>query len=130
MKPFFEEFRAFVVRGNVMDLAVAVIVGAAFGKIVSSLVDTILVPVIGLFIGIVNLSSLKLQVGSSVLQYGIFLQNAIDFVLISLVIFVMIKVVHTLRRRQEEEPEKAPPPPEDIQLLREIRDLLQKKTGR
>jgi large conductance mechanosensitive channel len=130
MKHFFEEFKAFAVRGNVMDLAVAVIIGAAFGKIVTSLVDNILMPAISPTFGVVNLSSLKLAIGPSVLQYGIFLQNALDFVLIALVIFVMIKAVQKLRRRQEEEPEKASPAPEDIQLLREIRDLLQQKVGR
>ena len=124
MKHFFAEFKAFAVQGNVVDLAVAVVIGAAFGKIVSSLVDTILMPVISLFFGIVNLSSLKLEIGPSVLQYGIFLQSAVDFVFISLVIFVMVKATCMVRRRQEASSEKVPPPPEDIHLLREIRDLL------
>ena len=130
MKHFFEEFRAFAIQGNVIDLAVAVIIGAAFGKIVSSLVDALLMPVISLFFGTVNLSSLKLEIGLSVLQYGIFLQDVVDFALISMVIFVMVKVIQKFRRRQETEPEKAPPPSEDIQMLREIRDLLQERADK
>ena len=123
---FLAEFKTFVLRGNVIDLAVAVVIGAAFNKIVSSLVDTIMMPAISLMLDTVNLSGLEVHVGPSAIRYGVFLQNSIDFLLIALSIFIAIKVMNGLKRRQEERPEEAPKPPEDIVLLREIRDALEK----
>ncbi len=96
-----KEFREFAIRGNVMDLAVAVIIGAAFGKIVTSLVDNILMPLIGLLMGGVDFSALSLQVGEAVVQYGLFIQSIIDFVIIAFVIFL---IVRALNRLKQEEP--------------------------
>ncbi len=126
MKNFLAEFKTFALRGNVVDLAVAVVIGAAFGKIVSSLVDNMIMPVVSLFLGVVNLSSLQLDLGISVIQYGVFLQSVLDFVLIALAVFSIIKLINRYKKKQEEEPETSPKPSEDIILLREIRDLLQK----
>lgn len=96
-----KEFREFAIRGNVMDLAVAVIIGAAFGKIVTSLVDNILMPLIGLLMGGVDFSALSLQVGEAVVQYGLFIQSIIDFIIIAFVIFL---IVRALNRLKQEEP--------------------------
>ncbi|MEQ1849152.1 MAG: large-conductance mechanosensitive channel protein MscL [Candidatus Peribacteraceae bacterium] len=119
-----QEFKAFAMRGNVMDLAVGVIIGGAFGKIVSSLVADILMPIIGLISGGVDFSGLTMTVGGTSLKYGMFLQSVIDFVIIAFCIFMMIKMMN---RFQKVEAEKAAPPPtRDQQLLTEIRDLLRK----
>jgi large conductance mechanosensitive channel len=95
----FKEFKAFALRGNVMDLAVGVIIGGAFGKIVASLVNDILMPLIGLLIGGVDFSSLSVTVGSANVAYGLFINNVIDFVIIALVIFLMIKGINHLNRK-------------------------------
>ena len=97
-----KEFKAFVMRGNVLDLAVAVIIGGAFGKIVSSLVNDILMPVIGLIIGGVNFSERSLTVGAAVITWGVFVQTIIDFLIIAFVIFLIVKTANKLK--------KAPPP--------------------
>jgi large conductance mechanosensitive channel len=120
------EFREFAVKGNVVDLAVGVIIGTAFGKIVSSFVADIVMPLIGILIGGIQYEDLVLQVGEAQITYGKFLQNVIDFVIIAWVIFLMVKVINHFRRKQEQEPAAAPPP-RDVQLLEEIRDLLKKK---
>jgi large conductance mechanosensitive channel len=128
MKHFLEEFKRFALRGNVVDLAVAVVVGGAFGKITSSLVDNIVMPLIGILIGGIDLSDLSFSVGGAEVTYGVFLQNVVDFVIIAFAVFVAIKLMSRLQRKQDEAPEeeKPAPPPEDIQLLREIRDALRK----
>ncbi|MGD9941557.1 MAG: large-conductance mechanosensitive channel protein MscL [Clostridia bacterium] len=95
----FKEFKAFALRGNVMDLAVGVIIGGAFGKIVASLVNDILMPLIGLLIGGVDFSSLSVTVGSANVAYGLFINNVIDFVIIALVIFLMVKGINHLNRK-------------------------------
>ena len=97
-----KEFKAFVMRGNVLDLAIAVIIGGAFGKIVSSLVNDILMPVIGLIIGGVNFSERSLTVGAAVITWGVFVQTIIDFLIIAFVIFLIVKTANKLK--------KAPPP--------------------
>jgi len=94
-----KEFKAFIMRGNVIDLAVAVIIGGAFGKIVSSLVNDIIMPVIGLIIGGVDFSSLAFTLGSAKVTYGNFINNIIDFIIIALVIFLMIKVIDNLKKK-------------------------------
>jgi len=99
-----KEFREFVLRGNVMDLAVAVIIGGAFGKIVTSLVDNILTPLIGLLMGGVDLSGLKTQVGGAVIEWGLFLQAIIDFVIIAFVIFLLVRAINSLKRDQPTTP--------------------------
>jgi len=93
------EFKAFVMRGNVVDLAVAVIIGGAFGKIISSLVNDIIMPVIGLIIGGIDFSSLAFTIGNATVMYGIFINNCIDFIIIALVIFMMIKFIDNLKKK-------------------------------
>ena len=115
---FFDEFKAFAMRGNVMDLAVAVVIGAAFGKIVSSLVDGIIMPIIGLLLGGVDISGKSFVIGQATVRWGLFLQNIIDFTLIAFSIFIVIKLLSTIHI----ESKKDLPP--DIKLLTEIRDLL------
>jgi large conductance mechanosensitive channel len=120
-----QEFREFAVKGNIVDLAVAVIIGGAFGKIVSSLVEDIVMPAIGA-IGRVDFKSLMIQVGDAKILYGKFIQTCVDFVLIAAAIFLMVKAINELRRRYEDKPPAATPPRQE-QLLEEIRDLLKKK---
>jgi len=96
-----KEFKAFIMRGNVIDLAVAVIIGGAFGKIVSSLVNDILMPLIGLLIGGIDFSSLSVTVGNATVTYGIFINNIIDFIIIALVIFLMIKGMSNMKKKPE-----------------------------
>ena len=127
MKNFVAEFKAFAVKGNVIDLAVAVVIGAAFGKIVSSLVENIVMPLIGVLLGGVDFSGLSIQIGESVIKYGVFLQSIFDFVIIALAIFVAIKALSKLKK-EEPVAEAAPKAtPEDIMLLREIRDSLRNR---
>jgi large conductance mechanosensitive channel len=121
-----KEFREFAIKGNVVDLAVAVIIGTAFGKIVSSFVADLVMPLIGILIGGVQYENLVWQVGDAKVTYGKFLQNVVDFVIIALVIFLMVKLINHVRRKEEKEP-KAAPPPRQEQLLEEIRDLLKRK---
>ena len=121
-----KEFREFAIKGNVVDLAVAVIIGTAFGKIVSSFVADLVMPVIGAAIGGIRYENLVIQIGDAKITYGKFIQNVVDFVIIALVIFLMVKMINHYRRKAEKEPPAAPPPRE-VQLLEEIRDLLKKK---
>ena len=121
-----KEFREFAIKGNVVDLTVAVIIGTAFGKIVSSFVADIIMPLIGILIGGINYEDLVIEVGDAQVTYGKFIQNVVDFVIIALVIFLMVKVINHYRRREEKEPPAAPPPRQE-QLLEEIRDLLKKR---
>ena len=127
MKGFVDDFKAFAMKGNVIDLAVAVVIGGAFGKIVSSLVDTIITPLIGLFMGGVDFSSLAVEVGDASVMYGAFIQAVIDFLIIALVIFVAIRMLGKLHKKEEEEEQKEPEKPsEEVELLREIRDSVKR----
>lgn len=132
MKKLLEDFKKFALKGNVVDLAVAVIIGGAFGKVVSSLVDGILTPPLGLLIGGVDFSKLRLVLKEApnevALNYGLFLQAAINFLIVAWALFLLVKIMHNLhfRKQQEEAAAPPPPPPEDIVLLREIRDALKK----
>ena len=119
------EFREFAVKGNVMDLAVGVIIGAAFGKIVSSLVEDVVMPVIGVLMGGLNFSDLAVKVGSATLKYGKFLQTCLDFLIIAWAIFLIIKLVNRVKR-EEAQPAPAAEKPRQEALLEEIRDLLKK----
>jgi large conductance mechanosensitive channel len=129
-----KDFKAFAMRGNVIDLAVAVIIGGAFGKIVASFVNDILMPPLGLLMGGVDFKDLKVimkegteTVAAVTWNYGMFIQNIIDFLIIAFVIFMMIRAISKLQKPKPEEP--APPPPEptnEEKLLTEIRDLLKK----
>ena len=119
------EFRDFAVKGNVVDLAVGVIIGGAFGKIVASLVEDVIMPGVGALIGGFDFKALAVQIGAAKITYGKFLQACVDFVIIAASIFVAVKLIHHLRRKAEEKP--AAPPPRQEQLLEEIRDLLKKQ---
>jgi len=132
-----KEFKEFAVKGNMIDMAVGIIIGAAFGKIISSLVSDVIMPPIGVLIGGVDFSKLSFviqqahdKVPEVAIRYGQFLQTAIDFTIIALAIFMALKLINKLKRP---EPEAAPAepvaPPADIQLLTEIRDLLKNKTN-
>lgn len=123
MKNFFEEFKKFALKGNVVDLAVAVIIGGAFGKIVTSLVNNIIMPLVGVLLGGVNFSSLAITINNAVITYGVFLQNIVDFLIIALTLFVAIQIMGKFKKGAPQEPEKTP---EDIVLLQEIRDLLKR----
>lgn len=130
------EFKEFISRGNVMDLAVGVIIGSAFTAIVNSLVNDMLMPVIGLISGGIDFSGLKLVLTPAVwdtpevaLCYGSFLQSILNFLLVALALFLLVKALNAFRRKKEEAPAPAPEPPkpsEEVQLLTQIRDLLQK----
>lgn len=129
---FISEFKQFAMRGNVVDLAVGIVIGAAFGKIVSSFVDQVLMPPLGLLLGGVDFSrfALVLKSGSEgvdpvVLGYGAFIQNVVDFLIIAFAVFLVVKAVNNLRR-QEETPAEPPAPTTEEALLMEIRDLLKK----
>ena len=127
---FINEFKKFISRGNVLDLAVGVVVGSAFTKIVTSLVNDIITPIIGIIIGGRDLSGLSLTIGESTIAYGAFIQNIFDFLLIAFCIFVFIKFVNKLFAKKEKakEEKKAEPPKksDEVLLLEEIRDTLKK----
>lgn len=123
---FLTEFKQFAMRGNVMDLAVAVVIGAAFGKIVSSLVDGIVMPLIGLLLGGVNISTKSFTIGAAVVKWGAFLQAIIDFTIIAFAIFVAIKFINMLQSKREEETEKLT---KAESILLEIRDLLRTESN-
>jgi large conductance mechanosensitive channel len=120
-----KEFREFAIKGNVVDLAVGVVIGAAFGKIVASLVEDIVMPAIG-SLGRVDFKSLMWQVGDARILYGKFLQTCVDFTIIAFSIFLAVKMINYLRKREENKPPAATPPRQE-QLLEEIRDLLKKR---
>ena len=119
-----KEFKAFAMRGNVVDLAVAVIIGGAFGKIVASLVADVVMPIVGLLLGGVNFSGLSITVGDAVIKYGAFIQAIVDFLIIAWVIFLALKALSKVKKA-EPPAAPAPPPPQEV-LLTEIRDLLKK----
>lgn len=126
MKGFIKEFKEFISRGSVIDLAVAVVIGGAFTKIVNSLVDDIIMPIIGVIIGGINFEHLMITVGTAEIKYGMFIQAIVNFLLIALVIFSIIKSINQFKKKEEEKPEEPEKPSEDIVLLTEIRDLLRK----
>jgi large conductance mechanosensitive channel len=140
---FVKEFREFAIKGNVMDMAIGIIIGAAFGKIVSSAVADILMPPVGLMLGGLDFSNLFLNLGSTpyatlaeakaagapTLNYGVFLQTIIDFLIVAFAVFLMIKAINAAKRKEEEKPAPAAPPPPsaEAKLLAEIRDLLRSR---
>jgi large conductance mechanosensitive channel len=124
-----KEFREFIMRGNVLDLAVAVIIGGAFGAIITSLVDDIIMPLIGILMGGVDFTGLGIQVGSATLLYGNFIQAIINFLIIALVLFLIIKAANRLMRAKAEAP-VPPVPTVEEKLLTQIRDLLQAQNSR
>ena len=123
------DFKDFISRGNVVDMAVAVVIGAAFGKIVTSLVNDIIMPLVGVIIGGIDFTGLTLQVKDATVNYGVFIQSIVDFLIIAFCIFLVVKLFEKFKRKEEvvevkEEPKKS----EEVLLLEEIRDLLKKKT--
>lgn len=128
MKSLLTEFKAFAIKGNVVDLAVAVVIGAAFGKIVSSLVDNIITPLMGVLLGGVDFSGYTLTIGEVSVTYGVFIQSIVDFLIVAAVIFFVVKAINKVQAKEAKKPEKEKvvETPEDIRLLREIRDALQK----
>ncbi|MGO8829949.1 MAG: large-conductance mechanosensitive channel protein MscL [Steroidobacteraceae bacterium] len=128
------EFKEFAMKGNVVDLAVGVIIGAAFGKIVSSLVGDLFMPILGKLIGGVNFSDLAVDLGKDpagkevLIKYGAFLQTTFDFLIIAVVLFFTIKAINRLKRPPPADAPPPPPPPRSEVLLEEIRDLLAKRT--
>ncbi len=126
MKSFFEEFKVFAVRGNVVDLAVAVVIGTAFGKIVSSLVDTIVMPSIGLLLGGVDFTGWAFAIGDAHIAYGKFIQSVVDFVIIAFVIFVAIRALRKFEKKEEVKTGVDSKKSEEVLLLREIRDSLKR----
>jgi large conductance mechanosensitive channel len=128
MKGFIEEFKGFAMKGNVVDLAVAVVIGAAFGKIVSSLVANIITPIIGLLMGGIDFSGLAYTIGDAEVTYGVFIQSIIDFTIVALVIFMVVKGINSLQKKEEAAPEeeKVAEPSDEVKLLQEIRDSLRK----
>ena len=124
MKKTLKEFKEFISKGNVMDLAVAVIIGGAFTAIVTSLVNDILMPLIGVIIGGYDFSSLSVNIGSASIKYGMFIQNIINFIIIAICVFIMIKIIGIFIKKKEEVKEAKPS--DEVLLLQEIRDLLKK----
>ena len=123
-----KEFKEFIARGNVIDLAVGVIIGGAFGKIVTSIVNDLLMPLIGVVSGGIDFTGLSFKINEAEIKYGNFLQNVIDFLIIAFCIFILVKVVNKVMRKKEETVEETPVArPEDVVLLEEIRDLLKQK---
>ena len=125
-----QEFKAFAMKGNVVDLAVAVVIGAAFGKIVSALVDNLITPLVGMAMGGVDFSALAWTVGEASFGYGAFIQATLDFVIVAFVLFLIIKGMNKAQDAMdgdEEEEEAAPAGPTQEELLTEIRDLMKKK---
>lgn len=138
------EFREFAMRGNVVDMAVGIIIGAAFGKIVDSMVKDVIMPPIGLLLGRVDFSNLFVVIkegaasgpyltidaaqkaGAVTLNYGLFVNNIISFLIVAFAVFILVRAINRLRRKQEEKPAAPPPPAEEVVLLREIRDALKK----
>jgi len=133
MRKQLNEFKEFAMRGNVMDLAVGVVIGGAFGKIVSSLVTDIIMPVLSLITGRINLAALSASIPAAfggkpiLITYGVFLQTVIDFIAIAFSIFIVVKAMNKLKRKKEDVPPAPPQPSKEEILLAEIRDLLKNK---
>lgn len=122
-----EEFKKFAIKGNVIDLAVGVIIGGAFGKIVTSLVQDMMIPILGILLGGVKFSNLSISFGEEKIMYGSFIQSIVDFLIISISIFIFIKLLSPLMKKKEEKEKATTAPSKEEQLLAEIRDLLKQK---
>ena len=122
-----KEFRDFINRGSVVDLAVAVIIGGAFGAIITSLVNDIIMPLIGVIIGGLDFASLSIQVGEATILYGSFIQAIVNFSIIALVLFLIVRSFNKLQKEEEEAPAPPPEPSAEEKLLTEIRDLLKER---
>ena len=127
MKKFMEEFKQFIARGNVMHMAVGVIIGGAFSTITTSLINDVIMPLLGIFTGSISFSALALTINGAVIAYGNFIQAVLNFLVMAFVVFCMIKTLNRFHRKKEETPAEEPAPPEpsaEEKLLTEIRDLL------
>jgi large conductance mechanosensitive channel len=122
-----QEFKTFAMKGNVVDLAVGVIIGAAFGKIVASLVEDVIMPLLGTVVGGIDFSGLAITVGSATLKYGKFIQTCLDFLIIAWAIFLAVQLINRLRREEPAAPAAPAAPPKQEVLLEEIRDLLRRR---
>lgn len=124
-----KEFKEFAMRGNVVDMAVGIIIGAAFGKIVSSLVSDVIMPPIGVMMGSVSFSDLALAIGDGevTVNYGVFIDTVINFLIVALAVFMLIKGLNSMKKKEEAKPSEPPKPSTEEVLLTEIRDLLAKK---
>uniref|UniRef100_A0AB33JIG8 Large-conductance mechanosensitive channel n=5 Tax=unclassified Prevotella TaxID=2638335 RepID=A0AB33JIG8_9BACT len=129
MSKILNEFKEFAVKGNAVDLAVGVIIGGAFGKIVSSIVDDLIMPVVGMLIGGFDFKTLAITVGEAKITYGNFIQNVLDFLIIAFCIFMLVKGINALKKKEEAPaaPEAPAEPSNEEKLLSEIRDLLKMK---
>ena len=121
-----KEFKKFISRGNVVDLAIGVVIGGAFSKIVSSLVDNIIMPIVGIIIGGIDFSNLTIKINDAKIEYGLFLQNTVDFLIVSFCIFIVIKAFNKLSHKEKNKEEKKPTKSDEVLLLEEIRDLMKK----
>ncbi len=127
MKKFLNEFKAFAMRGNVMDLAVGVIVGGAFSNITNSLINDIIMPIIGIFVGEDTFAALSFHIGPAQIMIGNFIQAVFNFIILAFVVFCLVKVINAMHRKKGEAPPAPPAPSKEEVLLTEIRDLLAKK---
>ena len=130
MKKLLNEFKEFISRGNVIDMAVGVVIGSAFSKIVTSLVNDIIMPLVGVIIGGLDFTSLSIKIKDSEILYGSFIQNIVDFLIIAACIFTVIKIMNKFKKPKPVEEPKPVETPEDIKLLTEIRDLLKKENNK
>ena len=123
-----KEFKEFISRGNVLDMAVGVIIGGAFSKIVTSVVNDLLMPIIGMILGCLDFNRLSIKIGDAVIGYGAFIQNVVDFLIVAACIFILLKIInkitHKENKKEEKKVEEKPKKADDIVLLEEIRDLL------
>lgn len=130
MKKFISEFKEFAIKGNMLDLAIGVIIGGAFNTVVKSIVDDVVMPFVGILLGGKDFSALAVTIGDAQIKYGMLIQNLVNFFIIALSLFVMVKAINSLKRHKEVEEAveeaKEPEKPADIVLLEEIRDLLKK----
>lgn len=122
-----KEFKAFALKGNVIDLAIGIIIGAAFGKIVSSLVDDVIMPFFGILLGGIDFSSLSIPIGEANLVYGSFIQSIVDFLIIAFSLFIVIRAMNRMKKKEAEKESAPPTPSKEVELLEEIRDLLKRK---
>ena len=127
MKKFLDEFKAFAMRGNVMDLAVGVIIGGAFSSITTSLINDILMPFTGIFVNTASFADLCLHINGAEIAYGNFIQAVLNFLIMAFVVFCLVKTVNRLSRKKEEVPPPPPQPSNEEKLLTEIRDLIKEK---
>ena len=129
MKKFMEEFQQFIARSNVMDMAVGVIIGGAFSAITTSLINDIIMPILGIFTGSISFANMAVEVNGAVIGYGNFIQAVLNFLVMAFVVFCLVKAMNAMHQKKEEEPAPAPEPEPtgEEKLLMEIRDLLKEK---